>query len=49
MIVKGGEAQLYDLAKDPRETTNVAALHPELAKSMQQAIARFKQAVVPGT
>jgi uncharacterized sulfatase len=27
--VKGGKPELYDLAKDPAETENVAAKHPE--------------------
>jgi hypothetical protein len=37
------------LKKDPKETTNVRAEHPDIAKSMQQAIEQFKQTVVSGS
>lgn len=49
LIVKGEDIQLYDLKADPKETTNITAQHPERTKSMQQAIERFKQTVVPGS
>ncbi len=49
MILKDGDVQLYNLATDIRETTNLVTRHPEIAKSMRQAIERFKQTVVPGS
>ena len=48
MIVKGDDVQLYNLKNDPKETTNVAAEHPEIAGSMRQAIERFRTNVTPG-
>lgn len=49
MIVKGDEVQLYDLAKDPKETSNLTAEHPDIARSMRQAIEDFKRTVTPGS
>lgn len=49
MIIKEGDVQLFDLRKDPQEATNVAALNPDVTKSMRQAIDRFKEVVKPGT
>ena len=49
MIVKGDDVQLYNLKNDVKETTNVAAANPEIAKSMRQAIERFRQTVVRGS
>lgn len=47
MIVKEDDVQLYDLKADPMEATNLVSQHPEIAKSMREAIERFKQTVVP--
>jgi arylsulfatase A-like enzyme len=49
MIMKEGNQQLFDLASDPRETTDIAAGHPEEAAAMREAIERFKETVVPGS
>ena len=49
LIIKEDDLQLYDLGRDPKETTNIAAEHPEVTKSMQQAIDEFKRTVVPGS
>jgi arylsulfatase A-like enzyme len=49
MIVKEEEVQLFDLQLDPEEITNVADQHPEVTRSMQQAIDRFKTNVTPGS
>jgi arylsulfatase A-like enzyme len=49
MIVKEDDVQLYHLDKDPKETSNVAADHPEVTKAMRQAIKGFKMSVVPGS
>ena len=49
LIVKGEEVQLFNLKKDLKETTNVAAEHPEITTSMRQAIEHFKRTVVPGS
>ena len=48
MIIKGDDLQLFDLAKDLRETTNIATENPQITASMRQAIEHFKQTVVPG-
>jgi len=49
MIVKGDDVQLYNLANDIKESTNVATRYPEITESMRQAIERFKKTVVPGS
>jgi arylsulfatase A-like enzyme len=49
MIVKGDQVELYDLSTDLKEGTNLVDKEPEISASMQQAIERFKQTVVPGT
>ena len=49
MIIKGGDLQLYDLAHDLQETTDVAKANPEITGLMRQAIERFKQTVTPGS
>jgi hypothetical protein len=41
---KPGPWQVYDLAKDPAESTDLAAAKPEL---IEQAIALLKQEVAP--
>lgn len=37
---KPGDLELYDLATDPAETTNVAAKHPEVAAKLQAILTR---------
>jgi len=49
MILKAGEAQLYNLKSDLKETTDVVDQHPKIAASMQRAIEEFKKTVVPGS
>ena len=49
MIVKKDKVQLFNLRKDPQESTDVAAQHPEITKSMRKAIDRFKKDVTPGS
>ena len=49
MIIKGDNVQLFNLQSDPQETTNVAHQHPEVTRSMKQAIERFKRDVTPGS
>jgi arylsulfatase A len=49
MIVKEGNVQLFNLQQDPQETTDVADRHPEVARSMKQAIDQFKTDVTPGS
>lgn len=46
MIVKEDDVQLFDLEKDPKETTNVCELQPAIAQSMEDAIEKFKSEVV---
>lgn len=42
LIVHGEKrTELYDLAKDPAETTDVAAAHPNIVKEFQTDIAKF--------
>lgn len=48
MILKEGEAQLYDLEADLIESKNVVVDHPKVAASMREAIETFKKTVVPG-
>ncbi|MCS7470661.1 sulfatase-like hydrolase/transferase [Stieleria sp. ICT_E10.1] len=49
MIVKEENVQLFNLELDPQETTSVADQHPEVTRSMKQAIDRFKTNVTPGS
>ncbi len=49
MILKEGGAQLYDLAADPREATDVLAEEPETAAAMRAAIEDFKATVTRGS
>ena len=49
MIIKGDDLQLFDLAKDLKETTNIATENPQITASMRQAIEHFKKTVVPGS
>ena len=49
MIIKEDKVQLFNLQKDPRESNDLAAQHPEITKSMEQAIDRFKTEVTPGS
>jgi arylsulfatase A-like enzyme len=49
MIIKEESIQLFNLQLDPQEITDVADQHPELTKSMKQAIDRFKTNVTPGS
>lgn len=49
MIVKEDRVQLFNLAVDAQETTDVAEMHPEVAKSMEGAIDQFKLEVTPGS
>ena len=43
--VKSGKWELYDLAADPREKTNLATSHPEKLKGMIAAWTKWKAAV----
>jgi arylsulfatase A-like enzyme len=36
--------QLYDLAADPKETTNLAALHPEIASRLEGVLRSYREA-----
>lgn len=49
MIVKEENVQLFNLQLDPQEITNVADQHPEVTRSMKQAIDRFKKNVTSGS
>ena len=49
MIIKEDNVQLFNLQKDPQETTDVADQYPEVTSSMKQAIDRFKTNVTPGS
>ncbi len=49
MIVKGENVELFNLQVNPQETIDVADQHPEVAKSMKEAIDRFKTNVTPGS
>ncbi len=39
----GPDAQLYDLASDPAETTNLAGAHPEKVAAFKKALAKLNQ------
>ncbi len=49
MIVKGNDVQLYDLAKDLKETTNVSEKFPSVTAEMLTAIKQFKARVKEGS
>ena len=49
MIVKQADVQLFNLRDDLQETTNIAAQHPDVVRSMKHAIARFKSEVTDGS
>ncbi len=41
----GSEAQLYDLAKDPGESRNLAAMHPDIVRDMRKPLLAWWQSV----
>ncbi|WP_243900408.1 sulfatase-like hydrolase/transferase [Hymenobacter defluvii] len=41
----GSQLELYDLARDPKEVTNVAAQHPTVAANMRQQILAWRAAL----
>lgn len=47
MVTKKDVVELYDLSRDIKETTNVAARFPKRAAEMKAAIEKWKQAVSP--
>lgn len=49
MIVKEDDVQLYNLADDRMETTNLADQYPQRAEEMRSAIEQFKKDVTPGS
>ena len=49
MILKNGEAQLYYLKDDPKETRDLALEKPEITAAMRSAIEEFKRTVTPGS
>ncbi len=49
MIVKEDRIQLFNLKRDPLESNDVATQHPNIARSMQQAIEQFKTEVTQGS
>ncbi|MFZ9746526.1 MAG: sulfatase-like hydrolase/transferase [Opitutaceae bacterium] len=49
MILKDGEAQLYHLRDDRKETRNLAAERPEITAALRGAIEEFKRTVTPGS
>jgi len=49
LILKDGEAQLYNLKDDLKEALNLADQKPEIAASMRRAIDEFKRTVTPGS
>ncbi len=49
MILKDGEAQLYHLKDDPRETRDLSAEKLELTAALRGAIEEFKRTVTPGS
>jgi hypothetical protein len=38
----GGDFELYDLIKDPGETTNIAAEHPDIVKAMSEQLLKWR-------
>ena len=49
MIVKEDNVQLFNLQLDPQEITDVEDQHPDVTRSMKQAIDRFKANVTSGS
>lgn len=49
LIVKEENVQLFNLRVDSQEATDVADQHPEVTRSMKQAIDQFKTEVTPGS
>ena len=49
MIVKEDQVQLFNLQDDPKESTDVTARHPEITRSMREAIEEFKAEVTAGS
>lgn len=49
MIIKEDDIQLYNLAEDRMETTNVADEHPQQVKAMRDEIEQFKRKVTAGS
>ena len=49
MIVKEDNVELYNLKDDPKEASNIADKHPEITKSMREAIEHFKATVTRGS
>jgi len=49
MQTKGDVAELYDLSKDIKETTNVADKYPKRTEEMKAAIEKWKLEVTPET
>jgi arylsulfatase A-like enzyme len=47
MILKNGEAQLYNLRDDVKETRDLGLEKPEIAAAMRRAIEEFKRTVTP--
>jgi arylsulfatase A-like enzyme len=45
---EGGIAELYDLAKDPQELSNVVSEHPEVAAKLKEMIILWKEAQESG-
>ncbi len=43
----GSNAQLYDLAKDRAETTNLSAEHPDIVSRLSQAVLAWHQSMPP--
>ncbi len=46
---KSNEWELYDVATDPSESKNLAAMHPEIVARMQEIARRESEPVRPGT
>jgi arylsulfatase A-like enzyme len=48
-LAKDAPLELYDLAKDPRETTNVASQHPDVVRRIDEYLktARTDSALFP--
>jgi arylsulfatase A-like enzyme len=48
LVVQGRKQELYNLADDLKETRDMAADHPEIAKGLRAALSRWKQDVTTG-